>query len=396
MGEPLTLSTTGLTAWLVTGLVIQAVVCAAQWRHLNRLQRSGQFAGRACRYGQRRAVFQGLVFAERLARIGLWLGTGWLVVLHGLVATGGYLSGVAFAVVFAMADQALQRVLPWARWYWVERAAGVSTTTAATVIGDAARQWLTQTFTAFAGAVFVLWPFYTLGSAWQWPASGLCVVVGAGVLLWLRPQVIEPWFHRFTELPAGDLRSRLAALMHRCGAELDSVLVMDTSRRSRLANAQFTGWGRRKRVVLSDTLVAQLDPAELEAVMAHELGHFQCGHLRRYYGLQAVLLWLGWFVFGTLAPSFLASTEPAFAAAGAYLLLPALAWPLSPWFAALRRRYEYEADAFAAHHAGRGALLSALERLFANNLGAPTMARGYALMYATHPPADRRLARLRP
>lgn len=398
MLEPLSLVV--LTCWLLAGLIVQGRACNDQWQHLAAQCHEPAEAGRA-KYGRRRALFQWLAAFEQFVRFGVWIAAGLLVAIHASLGvtpnTGSGSAATAMLVLvllFAVLDAVLREVLIFTRWLWVERACGVSTMTLRDFVGDAVRRVATQALIGVAAGGWILWPLLLGSTVAHWAMSGVLLLIGAGALYWARPQLIEPLFHRFTVLPPGELRDRLEAMMRRCGGEIDNVLVMDTSRRSRLANAHFAGLGRRKRVVLSDTLIERLSPAQLEAVMAHELGHFRCGHLRRYYGVHAALLFAGYVGFGLLQGAAAPAIAPVIWAVAAYVLLPALAWPLQPLFARMRRQFEYEADAFSAVHAERAALVSALENLLSNNLGSATMAPAYARRYATHPASDERLARL--
>ena len=383
-----------MSAWLLGGLVFEAIVCLRQWRHLAAALRSPS-QQRLLRYGQRRALFQWLAGFERVARIAFWLATGALAGLYAALQAYGGVGVLLFAVVFAALDQLLCEIRLWARWWCVDRAAGMSTSTVGAVAGDSARRLMINSMLAVPACLWILWPFAVAPFGWAWPASGVLMIAGIAFLFWARPNLIAPLFERFSPLAPGELRRRLDAMMQRCGTRLEQVLVVDTSRRSRGANAYFTGLGRSKRVVLSDTLIAHLSAAELEAVMAHELGHYRCGHLQRFYASQALLLFGGYLAIGMAVAWADLAVAPTVLAVAAYLMLPALGWPLQAWQSARRRRYEYEADAYAAEHAQPGALISALEKLLANNLTAPTMDRWYAAVFATHPPGAARLARLR-
>jgi STE24 endopeptidase len=380
-----------VATWLLAGLLFEAVVCARQWRHL---AGDAPGTGSRSRYGQQRALFQWLAGVERIVRVVLWLATGALGALYASVEAYGEAGALVFVAVFAIADQLLCEVRAWARWWFAERAGGMSRSGMATVALDSGRRVALNAVIATLAAAWVLWPFSFWAFGWAWPISGGLLIAGAALLFWARPNLIAPLFERFKPLEAGELRQRLEAMMQRCGTHLEQVLVVDTSRRSRVANAYFTGLGRSKRVVLSDTLIAQLSAAELEAVMAHELGHYRCGHLQRFYASQAALLFGAYLALGAVAAMMNLSPAPAELVVAAYLLLPALGWPLQFWQSARRRRYEYEADAYAAEHADAAALISALEKLLANNLTAPTMDRWYAALFATHPPGASRLARL--
>lgn len=402
----LAVSTTGamvwiLSAWLAAGLLFEGGLCLRQWRHLGAMRRADPHAAgtaltpRVAVYGQRRALFQWLGNVEGVVRVAIWLAAGGLADLHSSVAAvPAPFDALCLFVLFAGIDQLLREILPWGRWWFVDRACGMSERRWPSMLADSARRLGVNLLIALAAGVWLLWPFALWPFAIAWPVSAVAVVAGAAALFWARPNLVDPLFNRFHRLPAGELRRRLDAMMQRCGTDLDEVLVVDSSRRSNLANAYFTGLGRRKRVVLFDTLIERLSPDELEAVMAHELGHYRCGHLQRFYGSQAALLLLGHLAFGVIAVSVGAAVPPAMLLISAYILLPALAWPLRPWTSARRRRYEYEADAYAATHAERTALVSALRKLLANNLNAPTMDRWYAAVFATHPPGEHRLERL--
>ncbi|MES1940899.1 M48 family peptidase [Salinisphaera sp. T5B8] len=380
-----------VSVWLLAGLLFEAMVCMRQWRHLAR--EGGQ--ARAARHGQRRALFDWLAGFERVVRIAFWLGAGALGAMYaGLAGHAGF-GVLMFAGLFAAIDQLLCEIRQWARWWFVERAAGMSRKRAVSLAGDSARRVGVQVAMAVLAAVWLLWPFSIWAFALAWPISGVLAIAGMALWFWARPNLIAPLFERFTPLAAGELRQRLDAMMQHCGVSLDTVLVVDTSRRSRVANAYFTGLGAHKRVVLSDTLIDYLSAAELAAVMAHELGHYRCGHLQRFYASQAGLLLAGYLAIGWVAAAADLAVAPAVLVFGAYLLLPALGWPLKLWQSARRRRYEFEADAYAAEHADAAALITALEKLLANNLTAPTMDRWYAAVFATHPPGSARLDRLR-
>jgi STE24 endopeptidase len=223
------------------------------------------------------------------------------------------------------------------------------------------------------------------------------------------PLFIAPLFNKFEPLADESLKSRVTALMQRCGFTAKGLFVMDGSRRSAHANAYFTGFGAAKRVVFYDTLLKQLTPGEVEAVLAHELGHFKHKHImRRLVGLFALSLagfallgWLssrGWFYTGLgVQPNLnLEGSAPNDALA---LLLFLLAAPvftvfIMPLMTQLSRRHEFQADAYAAAQADGSALASALLKLYEDNASTLTPDPVYARFYYSHPPATERLARL--
>ncbi|MGH7994715.1 MAG: M48 family metallopeptidase [Opitutaceae bacterium] len=242
----------------------------------------------------------------------------------------------------------------------------------------------------------LLWVLLTLvrrmGPAWwAWAAAFVFAVQLAMLLVY--PRLILPLFNHLAPLPEGELRSRLVALGERTGFRAGAIEVMDGSRRSGHSNAYFTGFGRFRRIVLYDTLVGQLAPEELEAVLAHEIGHYRCGHIPRMLVLSAAGLAAGFAIVAALfrAPWFAAgfgfpprSLAPAFLLCG--LLAGAATFWLTPLFGALSRRYEYQADAFARRAmAGPDALVSALRRLAERNLSNLTPHPAFSAFHYSHP-----------
>jgi STE24 endopeptidase len=220
--------------------------------------------------------------------------------------------------------------------------------------------------------------------------------------------VIAPLFNRFSPLPAGAARERIERLLARCGFRASGLFVMDGSKRSGHGNAYFTGFGRAKRVVFFDTLLARLAPEEIEAVLAHELGHFRLRHVVKRViwsavfslALLALLAWLArmaWFYAGLGIPPdtvAIAMTRPGAALALFMLVLPVFTFVLAPLAAAYSRRHEFEADAFAATHASAGALVAALIKLYEDNAATLTPDPVHSAFYDSHPPAAIRVARL--
>lgn len=210
-------------------------------------------------------------------------------------------------------------------------------------------------------------------------------------LRWLQPSFIAPLFDRVEPLPAGELRSRLEALLTRSGVRDQRLYLQKSSARSAQANAQVSGSARAPRIVLGDTLIEMLAPDEIEAVVAHELGHIQRGHLR----FQLLMIGAASFLMVMVAAALTAAiAEPVARLAIAWALLPSL------WFCALPlanywyRRFEFEADASAAANASGAALARALRHLTANNRNAPIADRWYERVYHTHPATSARLDRL--
>ncbi len=245
-----------------------------------------------------------------------------------------------------------------------------------------------------------VWMMNSLGSLW-WLWAWAAWMAFNIVLLTLYPTLIAPLFNRFTPLPPGDLRQRVEALLKRCGFRSSGLFVMDGSKRSNHGNAYFTGFGKTKRVVFFDTLLERLEPAETEAVLAHELGHYHCKHVIQrigvLFGLSLISLgllgWLKeapWFYLG------LGVTTPGTAVALILfiLVIPVFGFPLQPLMSFYSRKHEFEADAYAARHSPKDKLISALVKLYQDNASTLTPDPLHSAVYDSHPPAALRIARL--
>lgn len=255
--------------------------------------------------------------------------------------------------------------------------------------------------------LLVLWLMREAGAQWWLWAWGAWLGFQLLALV-LYPTVIAPLFNRFEPLPAGDARARIEALLARCGFASAGLYVMDGSKRSGHGNAYFTGLGRAKRVVFFDTLLARLSGDELEAVLAHELGHFKLKHVVKRIAWSAlvslaflgVLAWLveaPWFYAGLGIPEALvrqAMARPGVALGLFFLALPVFTFILAPLASLYSRRHEFEADAFAARTASGTALVQALVKLYEDNAATLTPDPMHSAFYDSHPPAAVRVARL--
>ena len=253
-------------------------------------------------------------------------------------------------------------------------------------------------------ATLILWIMGALGASW-WIWAWVAWVGFNLVLLVLYPTLIAPLFNKFEPLPDEALKTRVQALMQRCGFAAKGLFVMDGSKRSAHANAYFTGLGAAKRVVFFDTLLARLSPGEVEAVLAHELGHFRRRHvLKRMAAIFAAslagLALLGWlagqsgFYAGLGVAPNLAAPNAALALLLFSLALPPFMFFVSPLAAQLSRRHEFEADAYACEQADGRDLANALLKLHEDNASTLTPDPLYVRFYYSHPPASERLAAL--
>ncbi|MBM3880252.1 MAG: M48 family metallopeptidase [Verrucomicrobia bacterium] len=231
-----------------------------------------------------------------------------------------------------------------------------------------------------------------LGSTW-WFWAWLTILAVQCLMAFLAPVVILPLFNRFTPLAEGSLRERLVGLAERTGFRARGIQVMDGSRRSRHSNAFFTGFGRFRRIVLFDTLVQQLSELELEAVLAHEIGHYRKRHVRKRLLVSAAGLLVGLYVVGWLAEQAWFYSAFGFAPGSvvpAFLLFGLLSGVVTFWLAPVAngwaRRHEYEADAYAAGVLGRpDSLVTALRKLNEKNLSNLTPHPLYSRFHYSHP-----------
>jgi STE24 endopeptidase len=253
-------------------------------------------------------------------------------------------------------------------------------------------------------AALVLWFMGTTGSLW-WLYTWLFWMGFNLLLLVIYPTVIAPMFNKFQPLDDEALKTRVTALMQRCGFAAKGLFVMDGSKRSAHANAYFTGFGASKRVVFFDTLLKQLNPGEVDAVLAHELGHFKHKHvIKRIVSMFAMSLvgfaLLGyvsqqaWFYLGLAVRPSPEGGNDALALLLFMMAVPLFTVFISPLFAQLSRKHEFEADAYAVAQTNGADLKNALLKLYEDNASTLTPDPLFVKFYYSHPPASERLARM--
>ncbi len=293
--------------------------------------------------------------------------------------------------------------LPFSLWrtFKIEARFGFNRTTPALFAADLAKSSLIG---LLIGGPVVLAALALMDRAgplwWLWAWAGW---LGLMLLMtWAWPAFIAPLFNKFSPLEDTELKARIESLLQRCGFTSEGVFVVDGSRRSAHGNAYFTGMGRHKRIVFFDTLLARLTHSEVEAVLAHELGHFKLKHVRKRLLLTVVtslgaLALLGWLTAQT--PFYTAFGVQIPSSHAALLLFmfvtPAFAFFATPLSSLWSRRHEFEADAFAAHYANADDLASALVKLYRDNATTLTPDPFYSTFYYSHPPATERIAQLR-
>ncbi|MGD8590059.1 MAG: M48 family metallopeptidase [Chromatiales bacterium] len=246
----------------------------------------------------------------------------------------------------------------------------------------------------------VLWLMQSTGQTW-WLAAWLVWMAFTLLLTWAYPRVIAPLFNRFTPLQDGETRERILNLLQRCGFTSNGIFVMDGSRRSSHGNAYFTGFGNNKRVVFFDTLLESLSDDEMEAVLAHELGHFRLRHIYKQLILNAVLslgglALLGWLSRQSWFYQDLGVSEPSNALALILfiLVMPVFTLFFAPFASYLSRHHEFEADAYAVTQTGGRDLINALVKLYRENANTLTPDPLYSMFHDSHPPALARIAHI--
>lgn len=247
----------------------------------------------------------------------------------------------------------------------------------------------------------ILWVMESAGRSW-WVIAWTILTGFSLFMSWAWPTLIAPLFNRFTPLEDQNLKARIQRLLERCGFYSRGIFVMDGSRRSGHGNAYFTGLGNHKRIVFFDTLMAALEPEELEAVLAHELGHFKRNHVIKMLGVNAGLSFIGFALLGWLAEQTwfyqgLGVSRPSAAAAVLLFVLiaPVFGTFLQPLLAAIQRRYEFEADEFAASLTRPEVLIRSLVKLYRDNAATLTPDPLYAAFHYSHPPATIRIEHLK-
>lgn len=317
---------------------------------------------------------------------------------------------LALLASFAVISALIELPLSLYQTFRLEQRFGFNQMTPGLWLADLLKSTLVGAIIGLPLAALILWLMGSTGPLWWLWAWGAWTAFNL-LLMWIFPSFIAPLFNKFEPLADESLKSRVTRLMERCGFAAKGLFVMDGSRRSAHANAYFTGFGNSKRVVFFDTLLRQLSPGEVEAVLAHELGHFKHKHISKrmvlMFGVSllgfALLGWLSqqlWFYTGLgvsvlLDPNIgVAAENNALALLLFMLAVPVFSFFVTPLMSAMSRRDEFEADAYAMQQADGAQLASALLKLYEDNASTLTPDPWYVSFYYSHPPAVDRLARM--
>jgi STE24 endopeptidase len=290
----------------------------------------------------------------------------------------------------------------WISTFKIEQEFGFNKMTPIKFVSDLLKQWALM----LALGIPLIWVILTVMTAYfneaWWLYTWIIWIAFNLTLMWAYPKWIAPIFNKFTPLEEGEMKQRIEALLQKTGFESNGIFVMDGSSRSGHGNAYFTGFGKNKRIVFFDTLLEKLSPDEVEAVLAHELGHFKHGHIKKMMAESFILslvglALLGWLVQQSVFYTGLGMTSqtPAVALLLFATVVPTLFFFLGPISAIRSRKNEFEADAFAAQHVGAEHLISALLKMYRDNASSLTPDPSYSAYHDSHPPAKIRIDHLK-
>ena len=338
---------------------------------------------------------------EIVVLLGLTFG-GALQALHDfwVTQTEGLIYGLALIFSTMAVSGLIDLPLSLYRQFVIEEKFGFNRMTFKLFLTDLVKQTALGAVIGAPVILAVLWLMAQMGALW-WIDVWLFWCGFNLLILFIYPTWIAPIFNKFAPLDDVPLKARIEALLQRCGFATSGLFVMDGSKRSSHGNAYFTGFGKTKRIVFFDTLLGRLQPTEVEAVLAHELGHFKHHHVIKRIVLLFALS-LGFLAaLGQLieAPWFfnglgVIAQNTTLALILFSLVAPVFAFMLTPLMSLLSRRHEFEADRYAAEHASADDLMQALVKLYEDNASTLTPDPVYSLFYDSHPPAALRIARL--
>lgn len=327
-------------------------------------------------------------------------GLNWLDQWWRGVELSPILTGLAVIFSFMLISSLLDIPLSLYRTFRLEERFGFNRMTGKLFVADFMKNILLAVLIGGPLLWLVLWLMQDAAALW-WLYVWAIWMGFSLLMMWAYPTFIAPLFNKFSPLDDQALRERIEKLLARCGFRSNGIFVMDGSRRSSHGNAYFTGLGDNKRIVFFDTLLKSLSPDEVEAVLAHELGHFRRRHIPKRIAVMAVLSFAGLALLGWLldyAPFYhgLGVEQPStyIALLLFMLVMPVFTVYLQPLMAAFSRKHEFEADDFAAQQSDAGTLIQALVKLYQENASTLTPDPVYSAFHDSHPPAPVRIAHL--
>jgi len=395
---------TGMRLWLATRHVqhIQAhrnavPAAFAQEISLDAHQKAADYSSAKTRLNIAAIVFEAAVL------LALTFGGG-LQAIDDLAASffpEGIARGVVFVAILAVIMSVIELPFGLYRTFGIESRFGFNKMTLAMFFGDLAKHAAIGVVLGLPLLFAVLWLMAEMGDKW-WLYVWFVWVVFNTLVLALYPTFIAPLFNKFAPMQDGEMKQRIENLISRCGFTSKGLFVMDGSKRSSHGNAYFTGFGKSKRIVFFDTLLSRLEVPEIEAVLAHELGHFRRRHVVKRmawtFAVSLAFLWL----LGTLKDQawFYQGLNVAYPATDAmaltlfFVVVPVFTFLLQPLLAMYSRKHEFEADEYAAQFTPARDLIRALVKLYKDNASTLTPDPLHSVFYDSHPPASTRIARL--
>lgn len=337
----------------------------------------------------------------------LWTIGGGLQALDMMVSGWGFgsiLTGTLYFGMFGLISTILSLPQSIYSTFVIEEKFGFNKTDAKTFITDLFKGLIIGSLIGLPITAAILWIMEALGSFW-WVYAWAFFVAIQFLLIWAYPTFIAPLFNKFEPLPEGEMKVKIESLLDRTGFESKGLFVMDASKRSSHGNAYFTGFGKAKRIVFFDNLIKTLTPEQVEAVLAHELGHFKRKHIVKGLVKSFLLSLIGFGILGALM-----NWQPFFEGHGVtnlesmthnhvalllfFMVSGTYTFFMTPISAYLSRKHEFEADAFAAEHSSARELIQALVKLYKDNASTLTPDPLYSNWYHSHPPANIRVQHL--
>ncbi|MBL8522311.1 MAG: M48 family metallopeptidase [Betaproteobacteria bacterium] len=344
---------------------------------------------------------------DALLLLGLTLGGGLLLIsqVAGDFASHRYLPGLLIFALLGIVSSIVSTPFDLCRTFVIESRFGFNKMTWQLYLLDMVKGLVLSAAIGIPLLLVVFWLMEKMGSLW-WLYVWLVWLGFSLTMLAIYPNFIAPMFNKFSPLSDASLKERIEALLKRCGFTSSGLFVMDGSKRSSHGNAYFTGFGKTKRIVFFDTLIERLTPTEIEAVLAHELGHFKRKHIVKRIVSQfaitfVVLALMGWvidkpwFYKGLGIPFDGAAPHVAVSLVLFFLVLPVFTFWMTPLGSLISRKHEFEADAYAASQTEVNDLITALVKLYRDNASTLTPDPLHSAVYDSHPPASIRIAHLK-
>ena len=359
-------------------------------------QRAADYSCAKTRFGNVSTLFESALILVLTFGGGLQ----WMQEVSSAWFAPGVMRGVALLVMLGAMSSVLDLPFAWYRTFGIEQRFGFNKMTPRMFVADTLKNAVLAAVLGVPLIACILWVMESAGSLW-WLYAWLVWITFNLLVLTIYPVWIAPLFNKFAPLDDVQLKERIERLLERCGFTAQGLMVMDGSRRSSHGNAYFTGFGKSKRIVFFDTLLARLTPSEVEAVLAHELGHFKLRHVIKriawIFTASLAFLWLlaqlmseAWFFAGLNVQT----QSTAMALVLFFIVVPQFVFLLHPLTSFYSRKHEFEADNYAAQHASVADLISALVKLYKDNAATLTPDPLHSMFYDSHPPATLRIARL--